>query len=254
MDNGEVRELVRRYHAGETRARESLVEAFAPMVRQIARRFADRGEPLDDLFQVGMVGLLKALDRFDLDRGVRFSTYAFACVVGEIKRHFRDRVWAVRVPRSLKDLANRLPHETARLTNLLGRAPTISELADALDSDEEAVLEAADAWYAYSPTSFSARPADEDDESDLLDRLGKEESGYDRAEDWATLRAGIAALDARERQIIFLSLVRGLTQSEIAARLGYSQMHISRLLRAALDKIRARIAVDVPAVSAHASS
>ncbi len=116
------------------------------------------------------------------------------------------------------------------------------------------MLEAADAWYAYSPTSFSARPADEDDESDLLDRLGKEESGYERAEDWATLRAGIAALDARERQIIFLSLARGLTQSEIAARLGYSQMHISRLLRAALDKIRARIAVDVPAVSAHASS
>jgi RNA polymerase sigma-B factor len=223
------------------------------MVRQVARRFAGRGEPLDDLFQVGMVGLLKAVDRFDLDRGVSFSTYAFPSVVGEIKRHFRDRVWAVRVPRPVKDLANRLPQETARLTNLLGRAPTISELADALDSDEEAVLEAADARYAYSPTSLSARPADEDDESDLLDRLGEQESGYERAEDWATLRAGIAALDARERQIIFLSLARGLTQSEIAARLGYSQMHISRLLCAALDKIRARIAVDVPAAPAHAS-
>jgi RNA polymerase sigma factor (sigma-70 family) len=116
VDNGEVRELLRRCHAGETRARESLVEAFAPMVRQVARRFAGRGEPLDDLFQVGMVGLLKAVDRFDRDRGVRFSTYAFPSVVGEIKRHFRDRVWAVRVPRPVKDLANRLPQETARLT------------------------------------------------------------------------------------------------------------------------------------------
>jgi RNA polymerase sigma-B factor len=248
VNNVEARALLRRAQAGDTRARELLVESLAPMVRQLARRFADRGEPLEDLVQTGMVGLLKAIDRFDLDRGVSFSTYAFPCVIGEIKRHFRDRVWAVRVPRPVKDIGVRIPRETERLTGVLGRAPTIGELAEALDSDEESVIEAMDARHAYNAVSLTAPGGSHDDDTDLIDQLGEEESGYERAEDWAVLRAGLANLDKRERQIVFLSFARGLTQSEIAARLGYSQMHISRLLRAALDKIQ-QGAVDVPAAA-----
>jgi RNA polymerase sigma-B factor len=252
VNNAEACALLRRYRAGESRARDELVETLSPMVRSVARRFAGRGEPLEDLCQVGMVGLIKAIDRFDLDRGVSFSTYAFPCVIGEIKRHFRDRVWAVRVPRPVKDLANRIPRERDRLSGLLGRAPTVRELAEALEADEEAVLEAVEAWYSYNASSLNASTIDHAEETELLDRVGVEESGYGHAEDWSALRPGLAALDERERQIIFLSFGRGLTQSEIAARLGYSQMHISRLLRAALDKLRDRIAGDLGASAAQA--
>jgi RNA polymerase sigma-B factor len=248
VNNVEARALLRRTQEGDARARELLVESLTPMVRQLARRFADRGEPLDDLIQVGMVGLLKAIDRFDLDRGVSFSTYAFPCVIGEIKRHFRDRVWAVRVPRPVKDISVRIPRETERLTGVLGRAPTISELAEALAADEETVIEAFEARHAYNTISLTAPGGDHDDDTELIDQLGEEESGYERTEDWAALRAGLENLDQRERQIIFLSFGRGLTQSEIAARLGYSQMHISRLLRAALDQIRQDV-LDVPAAA-----
>jgi RNA polymerase sigma-B factor len=250
LDSTEARRLVRKCKSDGPRGKELLVEAYAPLVGQLARRYSGRGEPMEDLLQVGMVGLLKAIDRFDPDRGVAFSTYAFPCVLGEIKRHFRDRVWAVCVPRPLKELGARIPIETERLKGLLGRAPTITELAEALESDEEAVLEAIGAWEAYSTLSFNTPSYQEEDTSaDLLDRLGKDEDGYERAEEWASMRAGIAELDKRERQIVFLYFNRGLTQSEIATRLGYSQMHISRLLRAALDKIRVHVAADVPAAA-----
>jgi RNA polymerase sigma-B factor len=169
-------------------------------------------------------------------------------VIGEIKRHFRDRVWAVRVPRPIKDISIRIPRETERLTGVLGRAPTIAELAEALSTDEESVIEAFEARHAYNTISLTAPGGNQDDDTDLIDQLGEEESGYERAEDWAALRAGLENLDQRERQIVFLSFGRGLTQSEIAARLGYSQMHISRLLRAALDQIRREV-LDVPAAA-----
>jgi RNA polymerase sigma-B factor len=237
----EARALLRQYHeAGDVTAREALVEAWLPSVRRIARRFEGRGEPLEDLAQVGVVGLIKAIDRFDLDRGVEFSTYAMPTIIGEIKRHFRDRAWSVRVPRDVQALAVRLPKEQERLTGKLGRTPTLAELAEALDVEPEQLVEAVDARQAYRAISFSsAAPlAEGEEDGDLLDQLGSEDRGYERSEHRMALRAGIATLDDRERRVLLLRFARDLTQSEIASQLGYSQMHISRILRGALDKLQ----------------
>jgi RNA polymerase sigma-B factor len=249
LDAREARALLRRYHEeGDSRARELLIEGWLPSVRGIARRFDGRGEPLEDLVQVGMVGLIKAVDRFDLSRGLEFSTYAIPNVIGEIKRHFRDRAWAVRIPRSLQELGVRLPAEQERLTRALDRSPGTAELAEALGADPEQLLEAIVARQAYSAVSFSSARADEgEEEGDLLDRLGTEDQGYERCEDRFALRAGIARLDERERHVLLLRFTRGLTQSEIAAQLSYSQMHISRILRRALDKLGAALVEDAAA-------
>jgi RNA polymerase sigma-B factor len=247
MDSGEAFVLLRRYHErGDVRAREALIHGFTPLVRNIARRFAGRGESNEDLVQIGLVGLIKAVDRFELDRGVVFSTFAFPYVIGEIKRHFRDRVWSVRLPRPLQELALRAPREQERLTRELGRNPTIREVAEALKTDEEDLLEALAARQAYKTVSFSAPGTVDDAEGDLLEQLGEEDDGYRLSEERIALRAGIARLDERERHVLLLRFTRGLTQSEIAAQLGYSQMHISRILRAALDKL-ADVMVESPA-------
>jgi RNA polymerase sigma-B factor len=238
----DARALLRRYHQqGDAAAREELVEAWLPSVRRIARRFDGRGEPLEDLVQVGVVGLIKAIDRFDLDRGVEFSTYAMPTIIGEMKRHFRDRAWSVRVPRDIQALAVRLPKEQERLTGKLGRTPTLAELAEALAVEPEQLVEAIDARQAYRAISFSsAAPAGEGEEDgDLLEQIGSEDRGYERCERRLALRAGIATLDERERRVLLLRFARDLTQSEIASQLGYSQMHISRILRGALDKLQA---------------
>jgi RNA polymerase sigma-B factor len=240
------RELLRRYHeAGDVEARERLIEQYLPLVRSLARRYSYRGEQLEDLVQVGCIGLIKAIDRFDIDRGVELTTYATPNIIGEIKRHFRDKGWSVRVPRGLQELNVRLSHVIEELTVQLERSPTIAELAQAAGVEEEDVLEALESGQAYATLSLSS-PSSGDDSSDLdpLESLGVLEHEYEVSEDRAVLAPGIKALDDRERKILHLRFFEGLTQSQIAQQVGISQMHVSRLIRRSLEKIRAEIAAE----------
>jgi RNA polymerase sigma-B factor len=235
------RELLRAYHEnGDGGARDRLIEENLPLVRAIARRYVGRGEQLDDLVQVGSIGLIKAIDRFDLERGVDLQTYAIPTIVGEIKRHFRDRGWAVHVPRRLKELNLKLARLVEQLSGQLGRSPTIQELAGAAGTDEEEVVEALESGHAYSTDSLSAG-ADDDSELDRMRSLGSADEGYAVAEDRDLLTFGLQALDERERRIIHLRFFEGLTQSQIALEVGISQMHVSRLIRRALEKMREEI-------------
>jgi RNA polymerase sigma-B factor len=237
----ETRDLLRAYHErGDLDARARLVEQHLPLVRALARRYAGRGEPLDDLIQVGSIGLIKAIDRFDLERGVELSAYAIPTIVGELKRHFRDSGWSVHVPRRLKDLSQQLNQAIEQLGGKLGRSPSVSELAAAVGADEEEVVEALDAGQAYSPVSLSA-PSQEDETTMRLDALGVEEGGFETSEYRVLLGPGIDALDARERRILQLRFFGGLTQSQIAAEVGISQMHVSRLIRRALERMRTEL-------------
>ena len=240
------RELLRRYHElGDVGAREELIEQYLPLVRSLARRYANRGEQLEDLVQVGSIGLIKAIDRFDVDRGVELTTYATPNIIGEIKRHFRDKGWSIRVPRGLQELNVRLSQLLERLTVELERSPTIAELAEAADVTEEEVLEALESGQAYTTVSLSA-PAGggEDSELDPLESLGELEHEYEVSEDRAVLAPGLDVLDERERRIIHLRFWEGLTQSQIAAQVGISQMHVSRLIRRSLEKVRAEIGAE----------
>src|SRR6266496_785268 len=212
--------LLRRYHEkGDLSAREQLIEQYMSLVRSLARRYAYRGEQLDDLVQIGAIGLIKAIDRFDLNRGVELTTYATPNIIGEIKRHFRDRGWSVRVPRGLQELNIQLSRLLEELTVQLGRSPTIPELAKAAGVTDEEVLEA-------------------------LESIGTEEPRYEISEDMAVLAPGFKALDERERRILHLRFFEGLTQSQIAQQVGISQMHVSRLIRRSLEKIREAIDAD----------
>ena len=245
------KELLRRYHErGDTRAREQLIEQYLPLVRSLARRYSYRGEQLEDLVQVGCIGLIKAIDRFDVDRGVELTTYATPNIIGEIKRHFRDKGWAIRVPRGLQELNVRLSNLLEELTVQYERSPTIPELAKAAGVDEEDVLEALESGQAYATLSLSAPSGGGgEDGSDLdpLESLGTIEHEYEVSEDRAVLAPGLRILDERERRILQLRFYEGLTQSQIAQQVGISQMHVSRLIRRALEKIRDEIAVEDPA-------
>jgi RNA polymerase sigma-B factor len=244
------RELLRRYHEeGDLQAREQLIEQYMSLVRSLARRYSYRGEQLDDLVQIGAIGLIKAIDRFDLERGVELTTYATPNIIGEIKRHFRDKGWSVRVPRGLQELNVQLSRLIEQLTVQLERSPTIAELAKASDSTEEEVLEALESGRAYSTLSLSTGGGggDGDDELDPLESIGEEEHEYEVSEDRAVLEPGFRALDERERRILHLRFFEGLTQSQIAQQVGISQMHVSRLIRRSLEKIRAEIAEEEPA-------
>jgi RNA polymerase sigma-B factor len=236
--------LLRRYHEdGDLAAREELIERYMSLVRSLARRYAYRGEQLDDLVQIGAIGLIKAIDRFDLERGVELTTYATPNIIGEIKRHFRDKGWAVRVPRGLQELNVQVSKLIEQLTVQLGRSPTIPELAKAAGVEEEYVLEALESGRAYSSVSLSTGGgSDEDGELDPLESLGTIEHEYEVSEDRAVLAPGFKVLDARERKILHLRFFTGLTQSQIAAEIGISQMHVSRLIRRSLEKIREEIA------------
>ena len=238
--------LLRRYHEhGDLHAREQLIEQYMALVRSLARRYAYRGEQLDDLVQIGAIGLIKAIDRFDLSRGVELTTYATPNIIGEIKRHFRDRGWAVRVPRGLQELNAQLSKLIEDLTVQLSRSPTIPELAKAAGVEEELVLEALESGRAYSSLSLSQGPGQEDgEELDPLETLGQLEHQYEVSEDRAVLAPGFRVLDERERKILALRFFEGLTQSQIAQQVGVSQMHVSRLIRSALEKIRKEIAAD----------
>ena len=243
---GNDRELLRRYHEqGDVAAREQLIEQYMSLVRSLARRYSYRGEQLEDLVQIGAIGLIKAIDRFDLDRGVELTTYATPNIIGEIKRHFRDKGWSVRVPRGLQELNVQLSRLIEQLTVQLGRSPTIPELAKAAGVEEESVLEALESGRAYSSLSLSSGGTQEDgEELDPLESIGSDEHQYEVSEDRAVLAPGFRALDERERRILHLRFFEGLTQSQIAQQIGISQMHVSRLIRRSLEKIRDEIAAE----------
>jgi RNA polymerase sigma-B factor len=218
--------------------RDELIEAHLGLAEYLARRFSNRGEPIDDLVQVASVGLLKAVDRFDPERAVEFSTYATHTIVGELKRHFRDKGWAVRAPRRMQELYLRLGKIVSSLSQEIGRSPTIQELATEAQVSEEEVLEALEAGQAYRFASLDApSPGDEDGDT-LSAHLGEVDSGMEGAEHRAALSPLISRLPQREQTILHLRFFEGLTQSEIAGRLGISQMHVSRLLARSLAQLR----------------
>ena len=234
----EDRELLRRYHDdGDTGAREQLIARHLPLVRSLARRYAGRGEALEDIEQVGAIGLIKAIDRFELEREVSLATYATPNVVGEIKRHFRDKGWAIRVPRALQELNASMSGAIERLTGRLGRSPSIAEIAEELKTTPEEVLEAMEVGSAYSTVSLSTGPSGED-ELDPLETIGGEDAGFERSEDRAALQPALERLAPREREILRMRFEEGLPQTQIAQRVGLSQMHVSRLIRKSLAVMR----------------
>jgi RNA polymerase sigma-B factor len=237
----EDRALFERYHRdADPAAREALVERFLPLARQLARRYQRADEPLDDLVQVASLGLLKAIDRFDAAREVAFSSYAVPTILGELKRHFRDRTWSVRVPRDLQELTLRVDREVTALSRELHRQPSVAEIADAVGTNEERVLEALEAAGAYRAASFDAPRAGGDEEAGetMGDALGDHDEGFRVAEDRATLDRLLAAIGPREREVLRLRFVEDLTQAEIGERIGVSQMQISRLIRQSLGRLR----------------
>ena len=241
--------LLRKYHEeGDLQAREKLIEQYMALVRSLARRYSYRGEQLEDLVQIGAIGLIKAIDRFDLDRGVELTTYATPNIIGEIKRHFRDKGWSVRVPRGLQELNVQLSRLVESQTVELGRSPTIPELAKAAGVEEEAALEALESGRAYSSLSLSTGGGggDGDEDLDPMESIGTVEHEFEVSEDRAVLAPGFRVLDERERKIVQLRFFDGLTQSQIAQQVGISQMHVSRLIRRSLEKIRSEIAADEP--------
>jgi RNA polymerase sigma-B factor len=240
-----TRQLLRAYRdEGDMRARDLLIEQELPLVRALAHRYAGRGEHLEDLIQVGSIGLIKAIDRFDLERGVDLRTYAIPTILGELKRHFRDKGWAVHVPRRLKDLHVTLNQLVEELGATLGRSPTIAELADACQVDEEEVVEALEIRQAYSPAVSLSGTGDFDEDVDMIEFLGAEDPGYDATDDRALIQPGVETLDERERTILRLRFYEGMTQSQIAGELGISQMHVSRLIRRSLEHIRNELGPD----------
>jgi RNA polymerase sigma-B factor len=238
------RELLRAYHErGDEAAREELIERHLPLVRALALRYAGRGEQLDDLIQVGSIGLIKAIDRFQLDRGVQLTTYAIPTIVGEIKRYFRDRTWSVSVPRRLKDLNLTISRLLEDLTAQLGRSPSIAELAEAAHVGEEEVVEALESGRAYSTVLPPTQAREEEGEAgpDPIDTLGAVDHGFEVSEDRLALASGMHVLGKRERRILHLRFFEGLTQSQIAHEIGISQMHVSRLIRQAIERLREAI-------------
>ena len=232
--------LIRLHRHGDAAAREALVERFLPLARQLARRYQHGGEQLDDLVQVASLGLLKAIDRFDPARETAFSSFAVPTILGELKRHFRDKGWSVRVPRDLQELTVRVDRVTEQLAREQGRAPTLAEVAERTGHSEEQVLEAREAAGAYRAVSLD-RPRDDDEEGDssVGAAMGTEDPGFGVAEDAATVQRLMRVLSEREREVLRLRFAEDLTQSEIGVRVGVSQMHVSRLIRQAIAQLRA---------------
>ncbi len=236
----EDRRLLTRYHAGgDPVAREQLVERFLPLARQLARRYQRGGEQLDDLIQVASLGLLKAIDRFDNSRETAFSSFAVPTILGELKRHFRDKGWSVRVPRDLQELAVKVDRVGEQMGRELGRAPTPVEIAESIGVSLEQVLEAREAAGAYRAVSLD-RPRDEEDEDGggIADSVGIDDPGFSVAEDAATVERLMRVLTDREREVLRLRFEEDLTQSEIGVRVGVSQMHVSRLIRQSVARLR----------------
>lgn len=239
MTRSDPQGLMKEYRSTrDPRVREQIVERYLTLSRSLARRFASGGEPLEDLEQVAALALVKAVDGYDPDRGTAFSSYAVPCIAGAIKRHFRDCGWSVRVPRELQERAMVVHGLENDLSTSIGESPTVAELADAASLSTEEVLEARAAYRALHASSLDAKANDEDgDSGSLLDTLGSTEDGYGSAIDHATLDSLLEELEPRDRAIVQLYFRDELTQSEIGKRLGYSQMHISRLLRRAVQEL-----------------
>ncbi|MGA5194368.1 RNA polymerase sigma factor SigF [Streptomyces exfoliatus] len=231
---------------GHQYVRNTLVEMNMTLVRYAARRFRARGDEMEDIVQVGMVGLIKAIDRFDLSREVEFATFAVPYIVGEIKRFFRDATWAVHVPRRLQEARVELAKATDELSSQLGRAPRVAELAPVMDLSEDEVIEAQVAANGYNTTSLDAPvtggDGDEDDAA-LADVIGQDDPALELFEDFHTLAPLVEALDERDRLLLHLRFVEELTQTQIGERLGVSQMHVSRLLARSLNRLRDGMAV-----------
>jgi RNA polymerase sigma-B factor len=241
FDREQTRALFEHYAATrDTAIREQLVLAHLNLVRYLASRFANRGEPLDDLIQVGTLGLIKAIDRFDPTRGIEFTTYVTPTVIGEIKRHFRDKGWAIRVPRRLQELNVAVNRALDTLSAQLARSPSVSDLATALGATEEEIIEAQELGQAYAPLSLDVEVAGDSDRKNatLMDYLGREDPDMRLLEDKDLLGRAFGVLDPRERVIVYLRYYEHASQSEIAVRLRVSQMHVSRLQQRALAKMK----------------
>lgn len=245
-DKEKTHELFRRYKEhGDMDAREKLVMSHLNLVRFLANKFKNRGEPLDDLMQVGYLGLLKAIDRFDPDRGLEFTTYATPTILGEIKRHFRDKGWSVRVPRRLQELSAKVNQATDALTTELQRSPTVEEIAEYLGASVDEVLEAMESSSAYTSVPLEAPgSSDADDTPSVLDRYASEDSDLSFTDDRLVIEEALKGFSPREREVIEMRFVRGMTQIEIAEQLGVSQVQVSRLLRRTLKKIQEKIDPD----------
>lgn len=235
------RELFARMRSGhDPRGRELLVDRYLPLARRLARRYQHTDEPIEDLVQVASIGLLKAVDRFDCSREVMFSSYAVPTILGELKRHFRDRTWSVRVPRDLQELALRVDRTVTRLSLGRRRSPSVGEVARAVETSEEQVLEALEAMGAYRASSLDVPRSSRDEETEsVAETIGSTDRGYDRAEERATLEPLMAGITERERTVLRLRFSDDLTQAEIGERIGVSQMQVSRLIRQALTRLRA---------------
>lgn len=228
-------------HPSRAALRERAITAWTPLARHLANRYNGRGEPVDDLVQTAMVGLIKAVDRFDPERGTDFTGFAIPTIVGEIRRHFRDRTWDVRVPRRLQELRIAISDANATLAHSLGRSPTVADIAAHLDLTEEAVLEGLEGARAYKSASLSAPLGGEESGTTLGDSMGQADLGFELADLRLTIGAALDALTERERRIIMLRFYGNQTQTQIAEQVGVSQMHVSRLLTKALAKLRDRM-------------
>jgi RNA polymerase sigma-B factor len=233
-------ELFRRWQkSGDQRAREELVERFMPLARNLARRYAGAREPFDDLLQVASLGLVKAIDRFDTERGAAFSSFAVPTILGELKRYFRDLGWSVHVPRGAQEQALKVQEAHERLTTRTGRPPTVNQLAEFLELSVEDVLDALETAAAHHSTSLDAPREDRNDESgSLVDVFGEEDHRYELVDESVTISVAARQLSARERRVLALRFVNDMTQTQIAQEIGVSQMQVSRILRRALSRLR----------------
>jgi RNA polymerase sigma-B factor len=241
-----ARKLLCAYHQrGDLEARDQLIRQYLPLVRSLARRYAGRGEDLEDLVQVGSIGLIKAIDRFKPERGLDLGAFAIPTIVGEIKRHLRDKAFPIRVPRRLQELNVQLRACAAELSADLERPGTVAELAKSADVRPDEAVEALACERSQKPLSLSAA-INRDGEVDALERTGGVDGGYELGEDRVLLARGLRVLDERERRLIHLGFFEGLSQAQIARRVGISQIHVSRLTRRALQKLRAEIGDTAP--------
>jgi RNA polymerase sigma-B factor len=235
--------LVRYHEEGDLAAREELVERFLPLARDLALRYTYTDEPFDDLLQVASLGLIKAIDRFEPGRGTKFTSYAAPTILGELKRHFRDKGWSLHVPRDLQERSLAVSHATEVLSKEFGRSPKVREVAEHLGCSTEQVLEAQEAAASYEAASLDAPAARDDGESaSLVDLLGGEDEAYDLVEDREAIASTWHALPEVERKVVELRFMHDLTQREIGEQIGYSQMHVSRLLRRALNRLESAAA------------
>jgi RNA polymerase sigma-B factor len=246
MEDAPLADRFRAYRqTGDRSIRNALVEEHRWIAVQCSRRFVARGEPLEDLLQVAQLGVLKAVERFDPDHGVAFPSFAMPTVLGELRRHFRDCTWSLRVPRRLKELHVSLTRAAERLRHSLGRHPTVEELAEELRISTDDVLEVLDAGAAYRTVPIA--PADDEDDDDRESAaLGEIDGEFEHADNRMAIRLLLEALEPRERTIVYLRFFGSLTQQEISDRLGLSQVHVSRLLRRSLDQLQATLAATEP--------